>query len=99
LEHRCAGSHARGFKGQIEHFTIDELGFSVISAEAQDVRRTSRLIARGREDYALINQSGWQSQVSAPQSEGGDVSISFGGYAVDTEVFAVCCAGETSILD
>jgi len=43
------------FKGQIEHFTVDELGFSVISAEAQDVRRTGRLIARGREEYALIN--------------------------------------------
>ena len=29
--------------------------------------------------------SGWQSQVSALQAEGGDVSISFGGYTVDTD--------------
>ena len=34
--------------------------------------------------WSLPNQSGWQSQVSALQAEGGDVSISFGGYAVDT---------------
>jgi hypothetical protein len=31
-----------------------------------------------------LPQSGWQSQVSALQAEGGDVSISFGGYTVDT---------------
>ena len=35
--------------------------------------------------WSLPNQSGWQSQVSALQSEGGDVSISFGGYTVDTD--------------
>jgi hypothetical protein len=34
--------------------------------------------------WSLPNQSGWQSQVSALQAEGGDVSISFGGYTVDT---------------
>jgi Glycosyl hydrolases family 18 len=35
--------------------------------------------------WSLPNQSGWQSQVSALQSGGGDVSISFGGYTVDTD--------------
>ncbi|MGH3245935.1 MAG: chitinase [Trebonia sp.] len=34
--------------------------------------------------WSLPNQSGWQSQVSALQAKGGDVSISFGGYTVDT---------------
>jgi hypothetical protein len=34
--------------------------------------------------WSLPNQAGWQSQVSALQAEGGDVSISFGGYTVDT---------------
>jgi hypothetical protein len=34
--------------------------------------------------WSLPNQSGWQSQVSALQAQGGDVSISFGGYTVDT---------------
>jgi hypothetical protein len=34
--------------------------------------------------WSLPNQSGWQSQISALQAEGGDVSISFGGYTVDT---------------
>ena len=34
--------------------------------------------------WSLPNQSGWQSQVSALQAGGGDVSISFGGYTVDT---------------
>jgi hypothetical protein len=32
-----------------------------------------------------LPQSGWQSQVSALQAEGGDVAISFGGYTVDTD--------------
>jgi hypothetical protein len=31
-----------------------------------------------------LPQSGWQSQVSGLQAQGGDVSISFGGYTVDT---------------
>jgi Glycosyl hydrolases family 18 len=35
--------------------------------------------------WSLPNQSGWQAQVSALQAEGGDVSISFGGYTVDTD--------------
>jgi hypothetical protein len=35
--------------------------------------------------WSLPNQSGWQSQVAALQGEGGDVSISFGGYTVDTD--------------
>ena len=35
--------------------------------------------------WSLPNQAGWQSQVSALQSGGGDVSISFGGYTVDTD--------------
>jgi hypothetical protein len=35
--------------------------------------------------WSLPNLSGWESQVSALQSEGGDVSISFGGYTVDSD--------------
>ncbi len=35
--------------------------------------------------WSLPNQSGWQSQISALQAEGGDVSISFGGYTTDTD--------------
>jgi hypothetical protein len=35
--------------------------------------------------WSLPNQSGWQSQISALQAAGGDVSISFGGYTVDTD--------------
>lgn len=35
--------------------------------------------------WSLPNQSGWQSQISALQAEGGDVSISFGGYTADTD--------------
>jgi Glycosyl hydrolases family 18 len=35
--------------------------------------------------WSLPNESGWQSQISALQAEGGDVSISFGGYTVDTD--------------
>jgi hypothetical protein len=35
--------------------------------------------------WSLPNQSGWQSQISALQAEGGDVMISFGGYTVDTD--------------
>ena len=34
--------------------------------------------------WSLPNESGWQSQISALQAEGGDVSISFGGYTSDT---------------
>jgi hypothetical protein len=34
--------------------------------------------------WSLPNQSGWQSQISSLQAEGGDVSISFGGYTTDT---------------
>jgi Glycosyl hydrolases family 18 len=34
--------------------------------------------------WSLPNQSGWQSQISSLQAEGGDVSVSFGGYTVDT---------------
>jgi len=43
------------FQGRIEHFTVDEFGFSVIASEAQEVSRTGRLIARGDEDYAMVN--------------------------------------------
>ena len=35
--------------------------------------------------WSLPNQSGWQSEISALQADGGDVSISFGGYTVDTD--------------
>jgi AraC-like DNA-binding protein len=43
------------FKGRIEHFAVDELEFSVISSEAQHISRTGRLIARGREECAMLN--------------------------------------------
>jgi AraC-like DNA-binding protein len=43
------------FRGKIEHFTVDEFGFSVIASDAQEVSRTGRQIARGREDYAMVN--------------------------------------------
>ena len=35
--------------------------------------------------WSLPNQSGWQSQISSLQAEGGDVSVSFGGYTTDTD--------------
>ncbi len=35
--------------------------------------------------WSLPNLSSWESQISALQAEGGDVSISFGGYTVDTD--------------
>jgi hypothetical protein len=35
--------------------------------------------------WSLPNLSGWESQISALQADGGDVSISFGGYTVDTD--------------
>lgn len=35
--------------------------------------------------WSLPNESGWQSQISAIQSDGGDVSISFGGYTTDSD--------------
>ena len=40
------------FQGEIEHFTVDEFGFSAIASDPQEVSRTGRMIARGREDYA-----------------------------------------------
>ncbi|PZG13855.1 helix-turn-helix domain-containing protein [Nonomuraea aridisoli] len=43
------------FSGRIEHFAVDHVGFSLISASAQDVQRTPSLIAGGQEDYALVN--------------------------------------------
>ena len=45
---------------------------------------TLAFVNGGSCQWSLPNQSGWQSQVSALQAEGGDVSISFGGYTVDT---------------
>lgn len=35
--------------------------------------------------WSLPNLSGWESQISALQAEGGDVAVSFGGYTVDTD--------------
>jgi AraC-like DNA-binding protein len=43
------------FRGQIEHFTVGEFGFSAIASGPQEVCRTGRQIARGREDYAMVN--------------------------------------------
>jgi hypothetical protein len=36
-------------------------------------------------EWSLPNESDWQSQISALQAEGGDVSVSFGGYTVDSD--------------
>jgi hypothetical protein len=36
-------------------------------------------------DWSLPNESSWESQISAIQADSGDVSISFGGYTVDTD--------------
>ena len=36
--------------------------------------------------WNMPNQSGWQSQISAIQAAGGDVSVSFGGYTTDTNL-------------
>jgi hypothetical protein len=46
---------------------------------------TLAFVNGGSCQWSLPNQSGWQSQVSALQAEGGDVSVSFGGYTVDTD--------------
>jgi hypothetical protein len=43
------------FQGQIEHFTVDEFGFSAIASGPQEVSRTVRMIARACEDYAMVN--------------------------------------------
>jgi AraC-like DNA-binding protein len=43
------------FQGQIERFTVDEFGFSMIASDPQEVSRTGRLIAQGGEDYAMVN--------------------------------------------
>jgi AraC-like DNA-binding protein len=48
-------SSSRRFSGRIEHFAVDELGFSVVASQAQQVCRTGKLIARGHEEYALFN--------------------------------------------
>ncbi len=45
---------------------------------------TLAFVNGGSCQWSLPNQSGWQSQVSALQARGGDVSIAFGGYTVDT---------------
>ena len=47
--------------------------------------------------WSMPNVSGWQSQISALQAEGGDVSISFGGYTADTDgtdLGATCSSAE-----
>jgi Glycosyl hydrolases family 18 len=46
---------------------------------------TLAFVNGGSCQWSLPTQSGWQSQVSALQAEGGDVSVSFGGYTVDTD--------------
>jgi Glycosyl hydrolases family 18 len=46
---------------------------------------TLAFVNGGSCQWSLPNQSGWQSQASALQAEGGDVSVSFGGYTVDTD--------------
>jgi hypothetical protein len=46
---------------------------------------TLAFVNGGSCQWSLPNKSGWQSQVSALQAGGGDVSVSFGGYTVDTD--------------
>jgi AraC-like DNA-binding protein len=43
------------FNGRIEHFAAGNMGFSLLSSGAQHVERTRRFIAKGQEDYALVN--------------------------------------------
>src|SRR5690348_10137337 len=45
----------RSFRGRIEHFAVEELEFSMVSSEAQNVERTSRQIDRGHEDSVMLN--------------------------------------------
>jgi AraC-like DNA-binding protein len=53
------------FSGRIEHFAVDGTAFSLLSSGAQHVERTRRLIAKGQEDYALVNiQTAGEGQVT-----------------------------------
>jgi AraC-like DNA-binding protein len=42
------------FSGRIEHFAIDELDFSLVASQAQQIRRTGKMIARTPQEYAMI---------------------------------------------
>jgi len=43
------------FRGRIEHSALDEIDLMALTASAQQVNRTRRLIARDREEYVLAN--------------------------------------------
>jgi AraC-like DNA-binding protein len=46
----------RRFSGRIEHFTVDELRFSMVASQAQQVYRTDKMIAKGDDEYAMVIQ-------------------------------------------
>jgi Glycosyl hydrolases family 18 len=58
---------------------------STVAADDGTQFFTLAFVDGGGCQWSLPNQSSWQSQVSALQAQGGDVSISFGGYTVDTD--------------
>lgn len=43
------------FSGRIEHFSVDDIGFSLVSSGPQQVERTRMLVARSEQDYAMVN--------------------------------------------
>jgi AraC-like DNA-binding protein len=49
-------SSPRGFSGRIEHFTVDQLRFSMVASQAQQVYRTDKMIGKGDDEYAMIIQ-------------------------------------------
>jgi AraC-like DNA-binding protein len=53
---RARPASSRSFSGRIEHFTIDELSFSMVTSQAQQVCKTGKMIARSHEEYAMIIQ-------------------------------------------
>jgi AraC-like DNA-binding protein len=53
---RARPASRRSFSGRIEHFTIDELSFSMVTSQAQQVYKTDKMIARSHEEYAMIVQ-------------------------------------------
>lgn len=43
------------FEGRLEHAALDGVGFSTVVSGPQRVTRTNRLIARGQEEFLLVN--------------------------------------------
>jgi hypothetical protein len=58
---------------------------TMVAADSGTKYFTLAFVDGGGCQWSLPNEPGWQSQFSALQAECGDVSISFGGYTVDTD--------------